>query len=203
MGQSVIWLVLTLIVFLVQSVGTTMSGVTYNSVAMTFIGSNDGGAGYLEMWALATGDSSGSHDVVFTVNGGNGFHIAVGCASFSGVSQSAPLGTLLTSTNYVSSGVNVTVPVNGLGFDVASDLGSAVTPVVPQVPGASQVKRFEDWIEVGVTSAIFSSTRTTSGLFNWTECTAGGDCPYQTQLGIPINPFIVPSVPRRRGILVQ
>lgn len=78
--------------------GRTLSA-TCDGVSMTSFGvvhSNNGAAGYVQMWRLV-GQASGSNAIVITMTGTtSGVFILGGSVSFNGVDQTTPVGTPVT-----------------------------------------------------------------------------------------------------------
>ncbi len=141
---------------------------------------------------------SGTGDVVFSFADAGPGKTVVGCSTFTGVDPGTPLGSPVTGTDYVSAPVNITVPADGLGYDVAADYNQTPDPIVAQTAGGSQTKRLEDSITGGTGDNVahFSSTRAASGTFTWTA--PGGQD--SKQIGVPINP-VAASAPRRTIII--
>ena len=102
----------------------TVSGVTYNGVAMTSVGSATNGKQISHMWRLIA-PATGANNVVVTLSGGGDDIIAV-ATSYTGVDQTTPLGTPATATGTsTTASVTVTSATNELVVDsVSSNLGT-------------------------------------------------------------------------------
>ena len=111
----------------------TVSSVTYNGIALTFVGGvSDTGAPQprAEIWSL-TNPPSGTFNVVVTLTGSA--NMVAGATTFTGINQTNPLGTLASATSTLS--VNASSATNELVFDSAC--GSA-----SMTPNASQTQRW-------------------------------------------------------------
>lgn len=116
-----------------SSVGTgfTMTA-TYNGVAMTSLGIKigAGGNGLAQVWILVAPATGAAHNVVITKTvGGTIISLTGGSMSFSGVNQTTPTGTLVTTSG--STGTTASASVTGTTtgnqiFAVAA-VGSAIT----------------------------------------------------------------------------
>jgi len=115
--------------------GTTVTGVTYNGTALTFVGAhNDAGPSRrVEMWSLLA-PASGTNTIVVTVNlpaGGN-VGVVAGATTFTGVDQTVPLGTFVSANGAAGANSQLDVPsvVNGMVLDTLA-IGGAQTATVP------------------------------------------------------------------------
>lgn len=98
--------------FLLVSVGwynaqgaRTVSGVTWNGTAMTAVPSSTvatSGAHNVQLWYLIN-PATGAHTVTVTMSGNDDL-LFVGVSSWSGVHQTAPLGTAVTNTGTSTTG---------------------------------------------------------------------------------------------------
>ena len=102
---------------------TPVPTATYNGVSMTAVPSGLVAAGINRaQWFYLLNPASGTHDIVISWTGGNSYIVAGGI-SFSGVSQSNPLGTAATNSGTsTTASVDVTssstaVVVDCLAFD--------------------------------------------------------------------------------------
>lgn len=93
--------------------GTGCSGVTYNGVAMTKVGSGaSNGSFYTEQWVLAA-PASGTHNIVATVSGKTD-KLGMSAASFSGVDQTTVYDVNNTATGTSGSvTASLTTAANG------------------------------------------------------------------------------------------
>ncbi|MDX1404915.1 MAG: DUF6701 domain-containing protein, partial [Woeseiaceae bacterium] len=111
----------------------TVSSVTYNSIALSLVGtatqSNDA---HIEIWQLTEsgGLPTGTHDVVITFSGSLTRPAVGGVMTFTGVDQSTPLGTFAGANGTSTApSVNVSSVVGELVFAVlsAEDTSSVTT----------------------------------------------------------------------------
>jgi hypothetical protein len=163
---------------------TGVTSVTFSADALTSVGDASASNRSLTLWRRV--GVSGTDDAEFVFDDAGPSNIVVGCSTFTGVDQVTPLGSASTSVDYSSSPVNITVPANGLGYDVAANYNQTPDPVGAQTAGGSQTKRFDAAFDDGGSgdnTALFSSTRSTSGTFTWAS--PGGQ--FEAQIGVPIN----------------
>ena len=112
-----------------------VSGVTYNSVALSLVGSQ--GSASFKMWIYGlVAPDTGTHDVVVTFSTAPNNGGVVGVETFTGVNQSTPLGTFgSASGNGTTATVDVSSATGELVFDT---LGSRWTVTA----GAGQTQRW-------------------------------------------------------------
>jgi hypothetical protein len=110
-------------------VGASITGVTYDGVAMTLLGTIQDANAWSEVYlfGLAVGNKgAGNYNVVVT--GSTGIdQIAFGASAFSGVSQTTPTGPVATAT-----GASTTASVA-----VSSAAGDVVVDIISQDNGTS------------------------------------------------------------------
>ena len=101
-----------------------VSGVTYNAVAMTSVGSAQQGKQISHMWQLVA-PATGANNVVVTCSN-NGVDIVAVATSYTLVDQTTPLGTAATATGTsTTASVTVTSATGELVVDsVSSNLGT-------------------------------------------------------------------------------
>lgn len=151
----------------------------------------------IALWKLA--GVSGTQDFVF--NSSTNQVVNLVCATFAGVDQSTPLGTAVTGDPFDGTGVSVTVPTNGLAWDISA-ASNAHDCSDGETPGSGQTSRLAACSVFSVTDGeihIYSSTRSTSGAFTWTTPAC---CPVRGVIAVPINPFVIPlgtAATRRRS----
>lgn len=166
------------------TVGASTSGVTYNAVSMTQVGTplvQGGSDNSLSMWRL-TGQS-GTHNATATYST-TVDTATFGCMSFTGAHQTTPVGTRQDSTAYDATPISLTIPANGLGADFV--MAQNATPGCDDlVPVGSHTERFDACADNGAGNSeqIAASTGTSSGAFEW----SGPSGAYAFQLGVPIN----------------
>jgi chitodextrinase len=148
---------LTVSVAVGANVDTNLSlSATYNGVAMASaakVHSNQQSAGFVQLFYLAA-PATGTHAVQVALSGGTAY-LEGGSVSFTGVNQSAPIGSLATSYGYSTSP----------SVSVKSSTGDMVVDAV--VNGSS----------------INSSAQTLRWLKNQTGNTAGGNSAQSTAAG--------------------
>jgi hypothetical protein len=114
----------------------TVTGVTYDGVALTLIDSDVGGQRYASLWYLV-GPATGANDIVVSVSQ-TVQSVDSGSISLTGVDQSVPLGTANTANG---SGTAPSVTVSAATDDLVVDalcIENAGTLSV----GASQTQRY-------------------------------------------------------------
>lgn len=180
----------------------TTIGVTFNSVAMTQVGSTitQAGTTFLNLWRLV--GQSGTHNVVFTFATDITLEAAVGCASFTGVDQTTPIGTEQTGTGYHSgeSPITITVPTNGLGFNAVAAFGAGPGCGTLDPDGGSQTERYDVCYDNGpaVSTQTAGATISATNTPTWTD---GGGA-YTAQIGVPINEVAAaPTGVARRSVI--
>jgi uncharacterized repeat protein (TIGR01451 family) len=98
-----------------NNAATVVSGVTWNGTALTQIGAHNDTSGTrrVEMWYLLA-PATGTHPVVVSVNIPSRVNIGVvaGATTFTGVDQTAPLGTFVSSDGTAANCVAVATPVS-------------------------------------------------------------------------------------------
>jgi hypothetical protein len=132
---------LVLIVGVSVDTGHTVSGITYNAVAMTQVpGGTVATANIRSYLYYLVGPATGAHDIVVSLGGGGGSNLAAGGMSFTGVSQFNTLGT--AATNSGNTGTTASVVVSSDIDEVVVDClatGSNAATV-----GAGQTRRWND-----------------------------------------------------------
>lgn len=122
-----------------DNASTTISSVTYNGAALTFIGQNN--SSFMRAWLYyMKAPATGTNTVAITFGGSLSVGCAVGGVSLAGVDQTSPIG-VAASGNGVSSTPSISLtPVDpgiGWGVDVITSLTSAPTE------GSAQTERWE------------------------------------------------------------
>lgn len=138
-----------------------VSGVTYNGVAMTFIGrrhSNDSNTGYAELWVLVNPDTGANTvSVTFSSLDGTDAVCEIGSVSFTGVDQVTPYDGY---TDSVGTGTSTSITVTSKTGDMV--LGSVVAG-----------------------GTLASPTQTSRWLANINTASAGGNGGQSTAPGAP------------------
>ena len=145
-----------------DGVETTPSGVTYDSVTMTQIGSTvSNGVGSVSMWKLIN-PNSGTADIVITF-GTPADEIDAGGISLENVHQTTSEGTLATANGH-STGPSVAV-TSVLGDLVIDCVANASVAGITFTPGPGQTKRWEINGNAAMSEEVASGTSTT---MSWT-----------------------------------
>ncbi len=125
---------------LTNSNGTTVTGVTYNGTALSFVGAhNDAGlTRRVEMWSLLNPVAGVNVPIIVTVNVPTAATVGVvaGATTFSGADQTAPLGTFVSADGAAGGNSQLDVPsvVNGMVIDTLAIGGTrGITVPGPQV----------------------------------------------------------------------
>lgn len=110
-------------VSLVGSVGRTVTGITYNGVALSSLGNIANSVTYrTELWGLVA-PATGAHNVVIST-GGPGSTIVAGAISFTGVDQTTPTSGFATATgNSANPAVTVASATGDMVFAGCIDAG--------------------------------------------------------------------------------
>lgn len=111
-------------VSLLVSVGRSVTGVTYNTVALGSLGENSISSTYgVSLWGLKA-PATGAHNVVVST-GGPPDSVACGSLSFTGVDQTTPTSNFTTATGTSANpAVTVSSAVNDFVVAVCIDAGS-------------------------------------------------------------------------------
>lgn len=162
--------------------GETVSSVTYNGTALSFVGSathsNDA---RIEIWQLVAPDT-GTHDVVVTFSAELQYGAVAGAQTFTGVHQTTPLGTFV-GANDISAGpatVDVSSASNELVFDtVACETCTSLTA------GAGQTERWNlSWADGSVMGAASTEPGASTVTMSWNL----GSSDYWAIGAVPIRP---------------
>lgn len=179
---------------------STVSGMTYNAVAMTFGAAQitDATFAKVEVYYLA-GAATGAHTAQVNFSGGTPYSAIFDCSSFTGVDSTTPVGTLST-TSTASIGLSCSVPSDGLCYDVAFSIGG-ISGCAARTPGGSAVKRYDicDGGSAGDAIEHYSSTIATTATMNW-DADSGS---YEGQIVVPINAFVAAGGAARRRIVTN
>jgi uncharacterized repeat protein (TIGR01451 family) len=118
---------------------TTVTGVTYNNIALTSLGAHNdtGNTRRVETWYLLA-PSTGTHNAIVTVNIPTNKTVGVvaGVVTFTGADQTVPLGTFVSADGAAASNSQLDVPsvINGMILDTLAISGTqTVTVPGPQV----------------------------------------------------------------------
>jgi len=106
-----------------NSAGRSVSGVTYNSVAMSSLGTATNGIYSVQLWGLAN-PATGAHNVVVTM-GGPPNSTSIGSVSFTGVNASTPTSGFASATgSSANPAVTVTSTTSSMVLAATIDAGS-------------------------------------------------------------------------------
>ena len=118
---------------------STVSGIDYNSVALTKLGSVTNGNTRTDIWYLKA-PSTGANDVVVTMSGSGVDYVSIIATSYYGVDQTTPLGAMQSSTGTDDNPTQAVVSVNrDLVVDSVMVAGDTNSQTV--VAGAGQTSR--------------------------------------------------------------
>lgn len=159
----------------------TVSGVTYNSVAMTSVASaNQAGAQVTaHIWRLIAPDT-GANNVIITFTG-TVTEAVGGAMSFTGVDQTTPLGTAATNTGGAGS-TTITVTVSSAADEIVVD--TQVLNNAGATVDASQTARWDRDGSVLASGGGSTETGAASTVMSWD---VPGGCSYAT-VGVGIKP---------------
>jgi hypothetical protein len=120
--------------------GETVSSVTYNSTALSFVGAQNGPAGArVEIWSLVAPDA-GTHDVDVTLSAGTHGGVTVGIMTFTGVDQTTALGTFASGSGDATSG---SVAVSSAAGEVVFGVVSVKDADQNLVPGTGRTEHWD------------------------------------------------------------
>ena len=166
----------------------TVSGITYNSVAMTSTVTltEAGGNGRAEIWRLVA-PTTGANNIVVTLSGSTNF--VVGAMSFTGVDQSSPIEDTSTNEGTMMGGDSelIVTVTTANGWVVECLLENSANNLTV---GAGQTSRMED-IAFGGWSAYMSHEgpcAAGSVTMSWTD----GTTTYVT-VGASLKPYVAPT----------
>ena len=127
----------------VNATTTTVSTVTYNGTALSFLGArNDAGnTRRVEMWSLLS-PAAGTFNVAVSVNIPGAVNVRMGvvagAVTFTGVNQAVPTGSFVSAAGTAGTASSLTVPsvLNGMVFDTLAVIGTD-TVTVPELRSRS------------------------------------------------------------------
>ena len=149
--------------------GAAITGITYNSVALTSIGTNTQNSIHTELWYLKA-PATGANNVVVTLDSAAD-HIVVGSVSLTGVDQTNPLDAntgASSGTSSISADITVVTDQSWIVDVVGNDLSSSTVTM------GAQTNRTQRWNTLGTTFIWGAgSTRgpvsTGSNTMNWSS----------------------------------
>jgi uncharacterized repeat protein (TIGR01451 family) len=137
---------------------TTVGSVTYNGVALTYIGSRQNLlAARVEIWYLLA-PPTGAHNVVVTLSGGDSVLLfTAGASSFTGVNQTTPFYGGFTSNTGLLLPATVTVPTSSASQVVVDAVALAGLNLLV-APGAEQTILWREISNVLLTFLVGSGS---------------------------------------------
>lgn len=144
-----------------------VTGVTFNGVALSNVGSYSANDPRASIWGLVAPDT-GTHDVTVTFAGAASSNGACYAMSFTGVNQTTPTGTF-ASANATSTTPSVTSPdtdANGMIVSVVADYGGSTITVNSGTTRASAYA----WTQATTQSGGTATTSWTCASDLWTAC---------------------------------
>ncbi len=122
-----------------NSAATAVTGVTYNGTALTLVGAHNdaGNTRRAEIWSLLNPTNGTNLPIIVSVNIPTAATVGVtaGATVFTGVDQTAPLGTFVSANGAAATNSQLDVPsvVNGMVFDTLAVGMGTITINGPQV----------------------------------------------------------------------
>jgi hypothetical protein len=155
----------------------TVSGVAYNSVALTKLGGVTNGNDRTDIWYLKA-PATGNNDVVVTMSGTGITFVSIIATSYYGVDQTTPLGAMQSSTgtdsNPTQAVVSVnrdlvvdSVVVNGDSSSQGVTVGASQTDRSPQTSGTDDGRASTE--RATGTSTTMSWTVSVSSTWTWAQ----------------------------------
>jgi hypothetical protein len=183
----------------------TVSSITYDGQALSFVGSenNSNDKSRIEIWSLVA-PNTGTNNLVVTLSGANGDGFVVGAMTFTGVDQDTPLGTFSSASGHSAGGS--TVVSSAAGELVFSTLNIQTTANDDLIPGAGQTEHWDlhqNRADGGGSTAPGAASVTMSWSFGKDEWALGAvsikpvlnDAPVLT----PVSPDLTPITEDETG----
>src|SRR5208282_2609270 len=205
-------LVVTASLNIKNSPSSSVSGITYNGLALTFQGAHNDAQSIMrtEIWTLLAPPTGANHNIVMAVNNPAAATIGVmaGSASFSGVDQTLPVGQYVandggTNANTGYSMLDVPSVVKGMAVDALATGGQTITIPAPEnsiytQQSSNQTSATNVYgaaaYEAGAPSVPMAETFTINGgeIPNWSESAISLN-PSQADIGVsttvtPVTP---------------
>ena len=153
-----------------KNVNSFISGITYNSVALTPVtgAAINTSNYYVDLWYLIA-PSTGSNNIVVSYGGGAPFETGCGAVSFTDAHQTVPYGAAVTATgNSSSPSVTVSSGTGEFVMDTMSIIHNGTLSV-----GAGQTARWNDIGASGFTKYAGSTEPGDASIvMNWSNTTA-------------------------------
>lgn len=160
---------------------STLSGSTYNGVALTAIPSGSAANGQYHIDGLhLIAPATGTNNLVATFSGGV-FDVGMGSVSFTGADQTTPLGTAVTATG---TSTTPSVTVSSAAGEIVID-GLVITHGSTLTVGGSQTQR---WNAIASGGFIKYAGSTQNGASSTTNTWTSGNSQTWAQGAVPVKP---------------
>lgn len=172
-----------ILVHLHFNTNVTNISVTYNSVALTQLGTNNSGGRYGYLFGLvAPGGGTNSVAASWTTSSG----VCAVSTSYNNVDQGTPVGTAVTAVGTTSpASMNIATTDNDIAVDFIGATRNSSTTAPTITVDASQTQRVTDASAVASAIRCSASDETASGTvaMSWTVVNFNN----YIQLGVPLN----------------
>ncbi|HEV3307402.1 MAG TPA: C25 family cysteine peptidase [Candidatus Sulfotelmatobacter sp.] len=196
---------------------SSVSGITYNGIALTFQGAHNDAQSIMrtEIWTLLAPPTGANHNIVMAVNNPAAVTIGVmaGSASFSGVDQTVPVGRYVANDggNNANTGysmLDVPSVVKGMVVDALATGGQTITIPAPENSIYTQQSNNQTSAtnvygaaayEAGAPSVPMAETFTINGgeIPNWSESAISLN-PSQADIGVSTT--VTPVAPGTNSV---
>ncbi len=210
-------LVVTASLNIKNSPSSSLSGITYNGIALTFQGAHNDAQSIMrtEIWTLLAPPTGANHNIVMAVNNPTAATIGVmaGSASFSGVDQTVPVGRYVANDggNNANTGysmLDVPSVVKGMVVDALATGGQTITIPAPENSIYTQQSNNQTSAtnvygaaayEAGAPSVPMAETFTINGgqIPNWSESAISLN-PSQADIGVSTT--VTPVAPGTNSV---
>lgn len=164
----------------------SVSGITYNGVAMTLVSALTNGAVRLELWQLVA-PATGANTIAVTLSAGT--RVCGGALSLTGVDPTIPLGTAATnSATNATPGVTV---ASGIGEVVVDALSQGAQPT--ETAGTGQTRQWFDASTAGVNN-VRGAGSTIAGAASVTTSWSSGNSQGWAMVGVSVKPAVSASL---------
>jgi uncharacterized repeat protein (TIGR01451 family) len=210
-------LVVTVSLNIKNSPSSSVSGITYNGIALTFQGAHNDAQSIMrtEIWTLLAPPTGANHNIVMAVNNPAAATIGVmaGSASFDGVDQTVPVGRYVANDggNNANTGysmLDVPSVVKGMVVDALATGGQTITIPAPENSIYTQQSNNQTSAtnvygaaayEAGAPSVPMAETFTINGgqIPNWSESAISLN-PSQADIGVSTT--VTPVAPGTNSV---
>jgi hypothetical protein len=181
-------LILTVGVAINAAASATVNAVTYNGVALTKVDSIANSISS-DLWYLV-GPATGAHSIVVALSA-SGAMTVCNAASYTGVSQSTPLGTKVTASgNSNTPSVTVTSATGQLVVDSVAQNSANGTATLTAGSGQTQRGNDRQFSAFGVIGAMSEEAGAASVVMDW----SGSNSTTWATIGVPLKPVTGASV---------